>query len=69
MFTLASSEPVPAVSIGQMREVDRSMAGYFGVDLTRMMENPSTRGCRAVISAILAASSGAGVPVKFTGPK
>jgi hypothetical protein len=22
-----------------MREVDRSMAGYFGIDLTRMMEN------------------------------
>src|SRR6266536_1998952 len=39
MFALASGEPVPVVSTGQMREVDRSMAGYFGIDLARMMEN------------------------------
>jgi NAD(P)H-hydrate epimerase len=39
MFTLASGEPVPTVSTAQMREVDRSMAGYFGIDLARMMEN------------------------------
>jgi NAD(P)H-hydrate epimerase len=39
MFALASGEPVPVVSTGQMRELDRSMAGYFGIDLARMMEN------------------------------
>ncbi len=39
VFALASGEPVPAVSTGQMREVDQSMAGYFGIDLARMMEN------------------------------
>src|SRR5258708_28894772 len=39
MLTLASGEPVPAVSTGQMREVDQSMAGYFGIDLARMMED------------------------------
>jgi len=39
MFTLASGEPVPAVSTGQMREVDRSMPGDFGIGLAQMMEN------------------------------
>jgi hypothetical protein len=39
MFTLASGEPAPAASTAQMREVDRSMAGHFGIDLARMMEN------------------------------
>jgi NAD(P)H-hydrate epimerase len=39
MFTLTSGEPVPAVSTAQMREIDRSMAGYFDIDLARMMEN------------------------------
>jgi NAD(P)H-hydrate epimerase len=39
MFTLASGEPVPAVSTAQMREVDRSMPGDFGIDLAQMMEN------------------------------
>ena len=39
MFTLASGEPAPAVKTAQMQEVDRSMAGHFGIDLARMMEN------------------------------
>jgi len=39
VFALASGEPVPAVSTGQMREVDRSMPEDFGIDLARMMEN------------------------------
>src|SRR5260370_4405752 len=39
VFALASGEPVPAVSTGQMREVDQSMAGDFGIDLPRRMEN------------------------------
>jgi NAD(P)H-hydrate epimerase len=39
MFTLDSGEPVPAVSTGQMRDVDRAMTETFGIDLPRMMEN------------------------------
>ena len=39
MFTLESGEPVPAVSTGQMRDVDRAMTEAFGIDLPRMMEN------------------------------
>src|SRR5260221_6786141 len=38
MLTLASGEPVPPVSNGQMQEVDQSMARYFGIDLAPMIE-------------------------------
>ena len=39
MFRLNAGEPVPAVSTGQMREVDRSMTEDFGIDLAQMTEN------------------------------
>jgi hypothetical protein len=39
VFRLNAGEPVPAVSTGQMREVDRSMTEDFGIDLAQMTEN------------------------------
>lgn len=42
------SEPLPVVSVEEMRELDRAMVEEFGIDLARMMENAGSSLARLI---------------------
>ncbi len=53
------------VSTGQMREIDRSMTGYFGIDVARMMENAGRNLADISVPPLLYERMGLEVPALF----